>query len=567
MTSSSVTEDGRLAGARPIHVLLVEDDLEDAERTEEMLRHACPLACRIERVPTLAEARRTLSRDDVDVVLLDLALPDAFGLDGLTRLAAEQPQLPVVVLSSTSSEALALRAVQIGAQDYLVKGAGDGAMIARAIRYAIERKKAEEKLAYYARHDPLTGLVNTRVFREHLRLALARSDREGHMVAVLFLDLDHFKQVNDSLGHEAGDIVLRQVADRLLACTRETDVAGRLGGDEFALLLEGLSRREDASAVATKVLSALAKPIEVRGERVLVEASIGVALYEHPGAFTAEELVRHADAAMYRAKDLGRGNVQVYALDPPESMPEPWATEVAARRALQRGEFRLHYQPVVELESNRTHAYEALLRWEHPQWGLVAASRFLPSLQDSEFALPVGHWILHSACDRMKRWRESASEAPRLAMNVFPRPFHAKGFVDAVERALEAAGIPPEGLELELTQGLLMRDPEGAGATLARLKDLGFRLTMDQFGRDTSMLGCLTMFPLDAVKIDRTLLARIDGDPRSETLVGGIIDLAHRLGLEAVAVGVETEQQLEALLRLGCDLAQGYLLGAPEPRG
>jgi len=430
-----------------------------------------------------------------------------------------------------------------------------------------ERKRVEAALEHQALHDALTGLPNRLLFLDRLEQAIARASRDHATPAVMFLDLDRFKLVNDGLGHDAGDDLLVAVAERLRGALRPGDTVARFGGDEFVLLFEGLSEPESADVLARRILACFSQPFPVGGEQFQASASLGVALGD--GIKTAGELVRDADAAMYRAKALGRGRLQLFDAATQDEALSRVHTETALRDALARGELRLHFQPIVELAGCRPVGVEALLRWEHPARGLLAPDAFIAVAEDSGLIVPIGAWVLAEACRRVRAWNELLDEAHqlRLSVNLSARQLAEPELLATVRDTLLGAGIDPRHLELslEITEALMLHDPEMAAQRLGELRALGVQFAIDDFGTGYSSLAYLRRFPVSVVKIDSPFVAGLGIDDHDEAIVSAIVRLAHTLGLRVVAEGVETQLQLAHLRAMGCDYAQGFLLGRPEP--
>jgi diguanylate cyclase (GGDEF)-like protein/PAS domain S-box-containing protein len=439
---------------------------------------------------------------------------------------------------------------------------GDTTIIAAISRDIRARLAIEERVAYLAQFDALTGLPNRNLFQDRLVHAMALAKRNDWPMAVLFIDLDRFKLVNDTLGHSAGDKLLKEAGERFRSCIRGSDTVGRLGGDEFAAILTELSIPSDAGLVAQKIIDVLKRPFDLDGKETYVSASIGITLYP-ADSDSAEALVMNADAAMYRAKEQGRNNYQFFTRDMNQRALGRVQIEAALRRALDRGEFRLVYQPKVHLSTGKICGFEALLRWQHPEKGTVSPAEFIPVLEDTGLIVPVGEWVLRSACMQIKAWQNSGLKVPPVSVNLSPRQFEQKGLKDAVHEVLAETGVDPGLVEFEITESLLMHDPEGAAHTLASLKESGVRLSMDDFGTGYSSLGYLKRFPIDTLKIDRSFINDISTDADDATLTRAIIHLAQNLRLKVVAEGVETEDQLSFLKSNGCDEMQGYLFARP----
>jgi diguanylate cyclase (GGDEF)-like protein len=427
-----------------------------------------------------------------------------------------------------------------------------------------EVRMAEEKIKDLAYHDTLTALPNRLVFTDRLALAVNQAQRQGSRLAVLFLDLDHFKVINDSLGHSLGDLLLQQVAGRLTGCLRAGDTVARLGGDEFTLLLPGVQGPAESERVAGKVLDTLREPFRLEGRELFVTASMGISLYPDDGE-DADTLVRNADAAMYRAKEQGRDSHRLYAPPMNEMATERLALENALRRALGNDELVLHYQPLVEIGTGRLHGVEALLRWRHPEKGLLWPSDFLALAEATGLILPIGPWVLRTACGQAKAWHDQDLRELRVAVNLSARQFQQPDLAEHVRRALRDTGLPAPCLELEITETNAMQNTDVTVRTFAELKALGVRISIDDFGIGYSSLGTLKRLPIDTIKIDRSFIRDITTDPDDAAIVTAVIAMAHTLKLTVVAEGVDTEEQLTFLRGYGCDLMQGHLFGPAAP--
>jgi diguanylate cyclase (GGDEF)-like protein len=439
-------------------------------------------------------------------------------------------------------------------------------MFAQTAAIAVERQAAEELLAHRANHDLLTGLPNRGLFLDFLGNALARRERDGAGIAVLFLDVDRFKHVNDGLGHDAGDALLREIAERLQATVRPSDVVARFGGDEFTVLCAGLEpehAEEQARDLARRLLQAIERPLHLDGEDCRLSASLGIAMAGP--ASTPEGLLHDADAAMYEAKQRGKARFEMFDDDMRFSLHARLDLEARLERAIEREEFRLVVQPIVDLPTGRCVAAEALLRWQDPELGLVTPDAFIGLAEDTGMIIPIGEWVLGEACRMVAHWEEIGLLAPEftMAVNLSARQVGQDDLADRIREVIEQSGpTAARRLCLEITESVLME--ESSVAVMTELKALGVRLSIDDFGTGYSSLGYLKRFPVDSVKVDRSFVDGLGIEGEDSAIVAAVVSLGHALGLSVVAEGVETSGQLEALLELGCDRAQGYWFSGPR---
>ncbi|MBV8161574.1 MAG: EAL domain-containing protein [Acidimicrobiia bacterium] len=430
-------------------------------------------------------------------------------------------------------------------------------------RDVTERKVAEERLARQALHDEVTGLPNRRLLRDRLSQALARAERHGSLVAVVFLDLDHFKLINDSWGHAEGDKVLVSIAGRLRSIVRGSDTVARFGGDEFVVVREGVGSSDDVSNYLARLTSEIQRPMQLAGYELIVNASIGVAL--GGAGDSPEALLRDADAAMYKAKARGRSRAEIATKAAHIEAESRLSTELALRRSLTRDEFDVMYQPVVSIGSGVLVGVEALVRWRRPDHGLVEPDAFIGIAEETGLIRPLGAWVLHQACRQLHHWRRVGINGGVVSVNLSGRQLSSPDLVGNVLGAIAAAGIPPGQLSFEITESVLMEDVERSVSILRALKDIGVGLAIDDFGTGYSSLSYLERFPVDGLKIDRSFIARLGSDATDGAIVSAVMTLGHALGLSVTAEGVETPDQLRALADLGCDAAQGFLFGRPVP--
>jgi diguanylate cyclase (GGDEF)-like protein/PAS domain S-box-containing protein len=685
---------GKQMRQQAIRILLVEDNSADADLVRDMLASVPSAAYEVTWANNLAKALALLPKGGVDVMLLDLTLPDSQGLETFERAYAEAARVPVILLTGLEDEELATKAMRRGAQDYLSKRDIRADGLVRAIRYALERqraaealreseeryalalqgandgvwdwdlktgvvyysprwkamlgyreeeigdskdewlgrvypgdrigleagirahlrgemphfehehrilhkdgsyrwvltrglavrdmagqpcrmagsqtdisdrKQAENRLEYSAFHDVLTGLPNRALFMDRLQHALGRGARHQERgLAVLFLDLDRFKLVNDSLGHLIGDQLLAAVARRLESSLRPGDTVARLGGDEFAILLEEVEGNSGGTRAAERVQSQLVKPFHLDGHEVFTTASIGVAI-SRSGQQRPEELLRDADTAMYRAKSLGKARYSLFDADMHTHVTQLLQLETDLRRALDRGEFRVFYQPLISLTDGRIAAFEALVRWEHPQRGLLCPAEFIGVAEETGLIIDMERWVVRMACEQLRAWQQSFPREPPIAVsvNLCGKQFSQSELVGHVERVVQDTGLRKGTLCVEITESTIMEHPESAIETMLRLRDLGVQVCLDDFGTGYSSLSYLCRFPADAVKIDRSFVAYMNSQKKNVEVVRAIVTLAKTLGMRVVAEGVETQEQLDQLTALQCDYAQGYLFAEP----
>ena len=679
---------------QPINVLLIEDNPDDARLVELYLDRAEHEDFVLEQADRLAGGIRRLLRGGIAVVLLDLRLPDSQGLQTFERVYAQAPEVPIVVMTGIDDAQLALRAVRDGAQDYLVKRDVDTNLLVRSIRYAIERKRYEEKLreseeryslavsgandgvwdwniesdeiyfsprwkemlgygpeelqarpdewfsrvhpddleqlrrdindhlagrtehfkseyrmrhrdgrylwmlsrgisvigpsgaAYRmagsltdihrrkmteaqllhdAMHDALTDLPNWALFMDRLGMAIAQSKRyEDHMFAVLFLDLDRFKNINDSLGHAVGDRLLLAIARRLRTFLRPGDTVARLGGDEFAILVNAIEDPSHATRIAERIHEELGMPFDLQGHEVFASMSIGIALsadqYERP-----EEMLRDADTAMYRAKSLGKAGHAIFDKDMHRRAVQILRLETDLRRALERHEFRLHYQPIVSLEHGQIEGFEALLRWQHPEKGLVYPADFIPMAEETGLIVPIGWSVLREACAQIALWQRKyrSSQDVGVSVNLSGKQFVQTDLIEQIEGILRDSGVDPPKLRLEITESMIMEDAESSVAKLRELRDIGIQLHIDDFGTGYSSLSYLHRLPTHTIKIDRSFVSHMSERDSKPQIVGTIVALARSLGMQVAAEGLETANQLERMRRLHCEYGQGFYFSKP----
>lgn len=547
-----------------VKVLLVEDNPGDARLVQIMLEEVGSPRFDIMVAEDLRGALTHIDFGTFDVILADLSLPDSSGLETVERLRDRVFDTALVVLSGQDDGDLALQALEVGAEDYLVKGRGDGDVISRSIRYSIQRKRAEQQLDYMKNYDNLTGLANRNLLRDRLNQAVARADREeSSMLAVVLLSLDRFKAVNAEFGHGCGDQVLKSVAERLRNYVHKGDTVARVGGDEFCFVIEDVEEVHEVVSFVSGLLESFSEPFSVEGQEVTVGASVGISA--RPPS-VGNRLLPEAEFAVSRAKQQGSNTYQFYTEQMNVQAFERLTLENSLYQALERDEFSLHYQPQVDLKTGKIVGAEALLRWQHPQMGLVPPVRFIPVLEETGLIFEVGEWVIRAAGEQTKQWAETDFGPLRIAVNLSARQFERNDFIEVVSRSIENFDLPPGCLELELTESILMEDPETSRIMLERLSSgHRARIAIDDFGTGYSSFNYLTKFVLDVLKVDKSFIEDVPDAKKTAAIVTTIINLGHSLDLEVVAEGVETREQLDFLRDAGCDIAQGYYFSPPVP--
>jgi diguanylate cyclase (GGDEF)-like protein/PAS domain S-box-containing protein len=674
-------------------LLLVEDNPGDARLLRELFKEQGSHDTELTHVKSLSEAEKYLAEHTVDIILLDLGLPDAQGLEAVLRVHATAPHVPLVVLTGLDDESLAAQALKAGAQDYLIKNQIETRGLLRALRYSVERKIMDEALfgekeraqvtlnsigdavvctdiagnitflnlvaekmtgwsrqdsagrpmaevcrildamtrkttpnpmemavgqdrivhlpsncilirrdgfetpiedsvapihdregqvtgavivlrdmsaahamalqmAHSAQHDFLTGLPNRVLLNDRVSQAIALAPRHRKEVAVLFLDLDGFKHINDSLGHPLGDKLLQSIAKRLVDCVRGTDTVSRQGGDEFVVLLSEVEHSEDAAITARRMLHAVAEAHSIDQHDLHVTASIGVSVYPDDGP-DAETLIKNADTSMYQAKENGRHSYQFFKPAMNVRAVERQSIEESLRRALERKEFALHYQPKINLTTGEITGAEALIRWTHPTRGPVSPAQFIPVAEDCGLILPIGKWVLREACMQARAWLDAGLHPATMAVNISAMEFRDENFLKSVFTILKDTGLDPKSLELELTETVLMKRAESAASVFQTLRTSGVRVAVDDFGTGYSSLSYLRKFPIDALKIDQSFVRQITTAPDDTTIVTAVISMGRSLKLRVIAEGVETQEELAFLQAHQCDEAQGYYFSRP----
>jgi diguanylate cyclase (GGDEF)-like protein len=557
-------------------VLLVGGRAADAELLRALIENSQQTRIALSHAPSLSQAFEALEASGVDVLLMDAGQGTPRDLVAVSQARVRAPLVPVVVLVDGDDESLAAKAVEVGARGYLIKCALSPGAIVWSIQHAIRNQRmfvelgiARERARQLATYDQLTGFANRSLFQDRLDQAVASARRNRQKLAVLFLDLDRFKAVNDTFGHLAGDALLRLAAQRIATCLRKSDTGARLGGDEFSILLTNLNDEIDATRVAEKLLTTLREPVPIKGREHLLTASIGIATFPRDAA-SSDEILKRADAAMYSAKAGGRARYALFSATQNPVEQERAAREQRLRAGVESRELALHYQPVVDVTRGRVIGAEALVRWRHPELGLILPAEFLGLAEESDLIVAIGEWVLRAACEQAALWQRSGHPGFRIAVNVSPHQFQAGEFVSQVRSALRDFDLRPDSLELEITERSLLSGGQRTLAQFAMLRGLGVRMAIDDFGTGYSALAYLKQLPVDVLKIDQSFVRTVASDPADATITSTIVQMARALNLTTIAEGVETTEQMQLLASYGCSRMQGYLFGAatePERLG
>ncbi|MBI5014946.1 MAG: EAL domain-containing protein [Deltaproteobacteria bacterium] len=556
-------------------VLLVDDDEDDYVLTRDLLGEIEGTGVDLQWEPDYDAALSTAAKSEHDVYLFDYRLGGRTGLELLCEATAKGCRGPIILLTGQGDRSVDVEAMKAGAADYLVKGKIDAALLERSIRYAIGHRRSADQILHMAYYDHLTGLPNRVLFQERLLQGLGLAERYDRAAAVLFLDLDNFKRINDTLGHRFGDLLLRVASQRLNETVRasdaltrrggEKDTVARLGGDEFTIFLSEVATPEDAARVARRCLDVLSRPYQLEGHEVTVTASIGIAAFPGDGG-DIDALLKNADTAMYCAKETGKNTYQFYQSSMNASAMEKLTLEADLRKAVEREELLVHYQPQVKITSGRTIGLEALLRWQCPTRGMVSPATFIPVAEENvQLIGEIGAWVLRAACRQARAWEDLGLPRLPISVNVSSQQFRQEGLPTRIASLLQEFRLDPGHLVLEITESVLLEDRPASMEQLRELTGLGLRLSMDDFGTGYSSLSYLKRFPLHALKVDRSFIRDLTTNPDDAAITRAIIAMAHSLNLQVVAEGVETAEQRDFLLREGCEYAQGFLFSRPRP--
>ncbi|GEM_PF-456108 len=561
---------GELATAVPMRLLIIDDDELDRQAAIRALRSSTQ-EMEIIEAATAAQGLQYFASNHFDAVLLDYRLPDQDGLEVLCRLHENRDHsCAIVMLSGIDDEALATRCLEAGAQDFLLKQELHARHLMRAVLHAKQRSEADsrlreshDRLRTLAEKDTLTGLSNRNVFEENLFRAIPRALRYGSALALVLLDLDNFKLVNDAYGHDVGDQMLMEVAKRLQKTIRDGDIVCRLGGDEFAVLAHEFDNDGSIQTLAQRLLEILATPIRIGKLEMRATASIGIATYP-ASATNSEDLLKCADLAMYRSKREGRNQVHFYSSELQDQMQRRVLLEQQLRQALERAEFRVFYQPQITANTGAMDGLEALVRWQHPQRGLLTPFEFLDVAEETGLIVPMGIWVLGEACRQLALWhRQTGDTQLRIAVNLSAQQLRTFELVGHVQKVLADSGIPPHCLELEITESMLISDIDHSIALFKQISDLNVRVSVDDFGTGYSSPTYLKMLPISTLKIDRSFLKGVPNNPKDSRLLKAMVSMAKSLDMQVVVEGMETEEQKNACVEYGVDILQGFYFSRP----
>ncbi len=556
-----------------IKILLIDDDEDDFVMTRDILAEAENLGHELEWISTYQEALGSIAENRHDVYILDFRLGEKTGLELLTEAAANGSRAPFILLTGQGDRETDIQAMKAGAADYLVKGDINAPLLERSIRYAIERKRNEEDVFRMAYYDSLTRLPNRTLFLDRLFQAISQAERHESMFAIMFLDIDNFKRINDTFGHAVGDRLLIAITERLHSTMRKSDsvarqtikdMFARLGGDEFTVLLHEVKHVENAAKVAQRIIDVLSLPFTLEGTEIFITASIGISIFPQDGR-DVDDLLKNADAAMYHAKEQGKNNYQYYRQAMNASAFEKLTLENTLRKAVENDELVLHYQPQFDITTGKITGLEALIRWDHPEKGLIPPVKFIPLAEETGIIFPMSEWVLKTASRQCNIWKDAGHKDIPISVNISSRHFQHRNLVKSISESLSQAGINPNDMMIEITESAIMQDTETVLLTLSELADMGMRMILDDFGTGYSSLSYLKRFPIHALKIDRSFTSEISADPEEALIARAIISLARNLKMLVIAEGVETGQQLRYLQDYGCNEIQGYLFSRPLP--
>ncbi len=548
-----------------IRTLQVESESSDTCLMYEYFTDHCAADIELSHTDSVSMACELLMKESFDVVLLDLNLPNRAGLEALHTILQSAPDIAVVIISDIDSETFAIQTLKAGGQDYIVKGQFDHYSLNKTIRYAHERKKIKDRLTYLAQYDPLTKLLNRESFLSRMSEAVDRSIRNENTLAVFFIDLDDFKQVNDTYGHAMGDELLTQVAERFTLSIRREDTIARLAGDEFAILVESVNSTESSNVVSEKLFELMEIPFQLPSGELYISLSVGITLFNGKKV-SIENALKQADAAMYRAKKESGNTYHYYDDELEKKLKLRNLLKENVLLAIQNEQLFIEYQPQIDKE-NRLIGVESLLRWDIPKLGVIYPASFIPFLEDTGSIVPCGEWALRKSCQQVKSWYDSGVVPADfiLNVNISAKQVRCSDFFTTVKTIVAETGFPVENLVLEITEVTLMEEHKWSIDTLKKLVELGVSITIDDFGLGRSSLSYLATFPFSTMKVDRSFMAQFPQDHDTVVLIKTLIGLAKSLDKQLIVEGVESQLQRDLLLELGCEKFQGFLFSKPQP--
>ena len=541
-------------------VLIADDD----PSIRLLLRHAMEKdGYKVIEVVNGTEAIKATEKYHPDLILMDAVMPlmDGFNATSTLMEMEEFSDIPVLMITALDDDRSVAKAFVSGALDYITKPV-NWSVLKHRVRRMLHAAEAERQIRHLAYLDTLTGLPNRLLFMDRLDQAISRSVRQSSIFALLFIDIDHFKVINDSMGHHAGDQLLTSITARLQQSVRQSDTIARLGGDEFTVIVENINQPEDVMVVTKSILSKLSEPVFIDGREVFISASIGISVFPDDGDDLGS-LLKNAETAMYKAKEHGRNNLQFYRAEMSETAMRRLDLENSLRNAIEKDELLVYYQPKFNLSNGKCLGMEALVRWDHPEKGLVQPDEFIPLAEETGMILQLDDWVIRTACTQLSVWKKAGYEVSNLAINVSARQFKEHRLAGVIHKILEETGIEGHELEIELTESTLVDNNENAREMLNELHEMGLKIALDDFGTGYASMSYLKDFPIDTVKIDRSFVWGIPNDKEDMAIVKAIVGLAEALDLSLIAEGVETEQQIEFLNNIGCKYAQGYYWSKP----
>lgn len=544
------------------NILIVTSKYDDVDKVRWMLAQSIFSSYQLVACETLAEALNQLEHQKFTAVLLELSLPDSSGLETIIQLREKDSKVPVILIGGADEKNLQTKALQYDAQDFVFREEWNAALLQRAIRYGISIKAAE----HHATSDNLTGLANRSLMEQQLRTAVAQAKRSSgtQLIAVLFLDLDYFKRINDSYGHAAGDKALKLVAGRLQENVRESDSVARHGGDEFVVLLTQLTDEFGATRVAQKILTSVSRPIQIDSQEVFITASIGISIFPNDGS-DPQTLVQNADSAMYRAKEAGRNQFQFFQPEINIEVTRQETLKEDLAQGLEDRQFFLLYQPLIEIKSGELVSVEALLRWQHPRFGLLRPEHFLAFAESGSFINTVDRWVARNACSQLVQWYKPGLARFPIRLNISRNHLNWSGFLNYLKDLLPMVGLEPKNVVLEIPESSLKMESLPVESFFKEASKFGVRISLDDFGTARSSIASLKKFQVSTLKIDRSIIQQLESDPIAKAIIKATISMAHDLGVKTIAEGVEKDSELEFLKAAGCDYLQGYYSGRPMP--